>query len=208
MESIFSSEVLQTGWLQALTSISIGLGLAAACGFRVFLPLFLVSGATRLGFLGMAGSFEWMGSTPALVAFGSATVLEIAAYYIPFVDNLLDSVATPAAILAGALMMMTQVGDQNPLLAYSLAAVGGAGAAGAVQGITTVTRQVSSLATAGFGNPLLATFEAAGAVVMAFLAIFLPLIAVAALVALVYLAAKRLFLRPAAEQPPQALPSA
>lgn len=186
-------ELQQTGELwQILTSIGVGLGLAAACGFRVFLPLFLVSLANKTGFLGLAGSFDWLGTTPALITLGTATLLEIGGYYIPFIDNLLDSVATPAAILSGALVMMTQVGDHNPLFAYALAAIGGAGAAGTVQGLTTVTRQVSSLATAGFGNPILATAEAFGATAMAVLAIFLPMLALALLVLLLYFAAKRL----------------
>jgi len=185
--------LLQTDALQIFFSIAIGMGLAAACGFRVFLPLFVISLASRLGYLGLAGTFEWMDSWPALIAFGSATLLELVAYYIPFVDNLLDTVATPAAILAGALAMMSQVGDQNPLLAYSIAAVAGAGAAGAVQGITTITRQVSSLATAGFGNPIVATAEAGLSLLMSLLAIFVPLVALTAVLAVLYFALKKLF---------------
>lgn len=188
MENWISPDVLQL-----LISVAIGLGLAAACGFRVFLPLFLISLMSHLGFLGLAGTFEWMASWPALIAFGTATLLEVAAYYVPFVDNLLDTVATPAAILAGALAMMTQVGDHNPLLAYSFAAVAGAGAAGAVQGLTTVTRHVSSFATAGFGNPIVATTEAALSTVLSLAAIFVPLLALLVVLAALYLAAKALF---------------
>ena len=186
-------DLINTEIFQLLVSIAIGLGLAAACGFRVFLPLFLISLMSHLGFLHLAGTFEWMASLPALIAFGSATVLEVIAYYVPFVDNLLDTVATPAAILAGALAMMTQVGDHNPLMAYSLAAVAGAGAAGAVQGLTTITRHLSSLATAGFGNPILATAEAGFSIVLSLAAIFVPLVALAAVLALLYFAARALF---------------
>lgn len=188
MDSLLSPDILQF-----LVSVAIGLGLAAACGFRVFLPLFLISLMSHLGYLSLAGTFEWMASWPALIAFGTATLLEVTAYYVPFVDNLLDTVATPAAILAGALAMMTQVGDQNPLLAYSFAAVAGAGAAGAVQGLTTITRHVSSFATAGFGNPIVATTEAALAVLLSMAAIFVPLLALAAVLAALYLAARTLF---------------
>lgn len=187
MDNLLSADIFQI-----LLSVAVGLGLAAACGFRVFLPLFMISLTSHLGFLHLAGTFEWMSSWPALIAFGSATLLEIGAYYIPFVDNLLDSVATPAAILAGALAMMTQVGDQNPLLAYSIAAVAGAGAAGAVQGLTTITRQFSSLATAGFGNPVVATVEAALSVGMSLLAVFLPLLGLLMVVTVIYFAVRSL----------------
>jgi Domain of unknown function (DUF4126) len=187
--------------METFISIAIGLGLAAACGFRVFLPLFLISVASRAGFLSLAGSFDWMGSTPALLAFGTATALEIAAYFIPFVDNLLDSVATPAAIVAGALATFTQVGDMNPVLAFSVATVGGVGAAGAVQGLTTVARQLSSLATAGFGNPILAVFEAGGALLMSVLAVFVPFLAVFVVLLCIYFAAKRFLISPVEATP-------
>ena len=192
--------VLNNEFFQVLLSVAVGLGLAAACGFRVFLPLFMISLTSHLGFLKLAGTFEWMSSWPALIAFGSATLLEIGAYYIPFIDNLLDSVATPAAILAGALAMMTQVGDQNPLLAYSIAAVAGAGAAGAVQGLTTITRQFSSLATAGFGNPIVATVEAGLSVGMSLLAVFLPLLGLLVVMTVIYFAVRSLLGGP--ETPP------
>lgn len=192
--------VLNNEFFQVLLSVAVGLGLAAACGFRVFLPLFMISLTSHLGFLKLAGTFEWMSSWPALIAFGSATLLEIGAYYIPFIDNLLDSVATPAAILAGALAMMTQVGDQNPLLAYSIAAVAGAGAAGAVQGLTTITRQFSSLATAGFGNPIVATVEAGLSVGMSLLAVFLPLVGLLVVMTVIYFAVRSLLGGP--ETPP------
>lgn len=192
--------VLNNEFFQVLLSVAVGLGLAAACGFRVFLPLFMISLTSHLGFLKLAGTFEWMSSWPALIAFGSATLLEIGAYYIPFIDNLLDSVATPAAILAGALAMMTQVGDHNPLLAYSIAAVAGAGAAGAVQGLTTITRQFSSLATAGFGNPIVATVEAGLSVGMSLLAVFLPLLGLLVVVTVIYFAVRSLLGGP--ETPP------
>lgn len=192
--------VLNNEFFQVLLSVAVGLGLAAACGFRVFLPLFMISLTSHLGFLQLAGTFEWMSSWPALIAFGSATLLEIGAYYIPFIDNLLDSVATPAAILAGALAMMTQVGDHNPLLAYSIAAVAGAGAAGAVQGLTTITRQFSSLATAGFGNPIVATVEAGLSVGMSLLAVFLPLLGLLVVVTVIYFAVRSLLGGP--ETPP------
>ncbi len=181
-----------------LVSIAIGVGLAAACGFRIFVPLLLISLAARGGHLELADSFEWMGTTPALIAFGSATALEIVAYYVPFLDNLLDAVATPSAVVAGIVATASQVADLDPLLGWSVAIVGGGGAAGAVQGLTAVTRQFSSLATAGFGNPLLSTFEAGASVVMTILSILVPLAAVIGVLILLYFAVKKIFFRPAA----------
>ncbi len=184
-----------------LVSIAIGVGLAAACGFRIFVPLLLISAAARGGYLELADSFQWMGSTPALIAFGSATALEIAAYYVPFFDNLLDTVATPSAVVAGIVASASQVTDIDPLLGWSIAIIGGGGAAGAVQGLTTVTRQISSLATAGFGNPVLSTAEAGASVVMTALSIVLPLVALFGVLVLLFFAAKKIFLRRPASTP-------
>ena len=176
-----------------LVSIAIGVGLAAACGFRIFVPLLIISAAARSGHLELAESFQWMGTTPALIAFASATALEILAYYVPFFDNLLDSVATPSAVVAGVVATASQVADLDPLLGWSVAIVGGGSAAGVVQGLTAVTRQASSLATAGFGNPLLSTAEAGASVMMTTLAILVPLVAAVGVLVLLFIAAKRLF---------------
>ena len=187
-----------------LVSIAIGVGLAAACGFRIFVPLLIISGAARGGHLELADSFQWMGSTPALIAFASATALEIAAYYIPFFDNLLDTIATPSAVVAGIVASASQVTDIDPLLGWSVAIIGGGGAAGAVQGLTTVTRQISSMATAGFGNPVLSTAEAGASIVMTALSILVPLFALFGVLVLLFFAIKKIFFSP----PPQHLKSA
>ncbi len=178
-------------------SVLIGVGLSAACGFRIFLPLLVLNLAARYDYLSLAGSFEWMGSTPALVAFASATALEIGAYYIPLVDNVLDAAAGPAAVVAGVLTTASQVADMHPMAAWSLAIIAGGGAAGSVQGLTTVTRQISTLATGGFGNPLFSTLEAGASVVMAVVAIAVPLLATAILLVLLYFAAKKILFRQA-----------
>ncbi len=179
-------------------SLMIGIGLSAACGFRVFVPLLVLNLAARGGYLTLAGSFEWMGSTPALVAFATATALEIGAYYIPFVDNVLDVAAGPSAVLAGILTTASQVADMHPMVAWSVAIIAGGGAAGAVQGLTTVTRQASSLATAGFGNPILSTLENGASIAMAVLAIVLPFVAAFCLLVLLYFAARKIFFKKAA----------
>jgi hypothetical protein len=178
-----------------ILSIAVGVGLAAACGFRIFVPFLIISVAARADYLTLAGGFEWMESTTALIAFATATALEIGAYYVPFVDNLLDTVTTPSALVAGTLAAASQVTDMDPFLAWSVAIVAGGGAAGAVQGLTAVTRQLSSLATAGFGNPIVSTAEAAASVGMAAMAIFVPLLAAFTLLVLAFFAARKLLSR-------------
>src|SRR5205823_8425971 len=150
--------------METLLSICLGIGLSAACGFRVFVPLLVMSIASLSGHLALAHGFEWIGSYPALVTFSVATCLEIAGYYVPWVDNLLDTIATPAAILAGTLVTASVVSDVGPLLKWTLAIIAGGGAAGLAQGTTVVARGASSAGPGGLANPVPATVVLAGSV--------------------------------------------
>jgi len=174
-------------------SICLGLGLAAACGFRIFVPLLVMSVASSTGFLTLGDSFEWIGSLPAMIAFGAATVLEIAAYYVPWVDNLLDTVATPAAVVAGIVVTASVVGGMDPFLKWTLAAIAGGSIAGSVQVLTSGTRSASALTTAGFGNPIVSTVEAGSSLVVAILAIIVPVVAIAAVLTLLFFAGRKIF---------------
>src|SRR5205085_3194476 len=145
--------------MKTLLSICLGIGLSAACGFRVFVPLLVMNLASLSGHLALADGFAWIGSYPALVAFSVATVLEIAGYYVPWLDHLLDTIATPAAIIAGTLVSASMVNHFSPFLNWTLAIIAGGGAAGMVQGATVLARGFSSAGTAGLGNPLVSTAE-------------------------------------------------
>lgn len=174
--------------VSALLSVAVGLGLAAACGFRVFVPLLVASVAGYTGRLPLAGGFEWVGSLPALVAFATATALEIGAYYVPWLDHALDAVATPAALVAGILASAAVITDLPPLLKWGAALVGGGGVAGLIQGTSVLFRLKSTTLTGGVANPVVATAELIGATGTALLAIFLPLLCLAAVIGLIVLA--------------------
>ena len=171
-------------------SIALGIGLSAACGFRLFVP-FLVAGISSwLGVLPFSEGFEWIGTLPAILLFGSATILEIAAYYVPWIDNALDSIATPAAVVAGIVAAASVMTDLFPLLKWSVALIGGGGVAGAIQGTTAVLRLISTTLSGGAANPIVSTAEWVASLITSLLSILLPLAAVL-LVALVLLAGWR-----------------
>lgn len=160
-----------------ILSFFLGIGLAASTGFRVFLPLFAMSLATYFHIIPLHESWHWVGELPAMVCLGVAMIFEISAYYIPFVDNLLDTVAAPLAAIAGTIVMASTLVDVDPMLTWGLAIIAGGGTATAMQGMTTVTRLASSVKTAGLGNPVIATAETGTAFTLSTLAIFLPIIA-------------------------------
>jgi hypothetical protein len=170
-------------WAETVLSIGVGLGLAAAAGLRVFLPLLMLGAAARLGWVPVADGFDWLASTSGLTALGVATTLEIGAYYIPWVDNLLDAIAAPLAVLTGVLATAAVTTDLPPPLRWALAVVAGGGTAGAVQAATSLARLKSTALTAGLGNPLIATLELVGSFLTSIVAIVLPLVAIILVVA-------------------------
>jgi hypothetical protein len=161
-------------YTEILLSILLGIGLSAATGFRIFVPFTVMSLASITGHIQLAPGWEWIGSYPALLAFAVATVLEILAYYVPWLDNLLDTVAAPAAIVAGIVATASVVTGMSPLLTWTLAIIAGGGIAGLVQSATTMMRATSSMATLGAANPLVSTGELLGSVVTTILALLLP----------------------------------
>jgi hypothetical protein len=186
-----------------LLSIALGLGLAAATGLRVFLPLFLASVLAHfdVGGIGLRENMAWLSSWPAMVALAVATVLELVAYYVPVLDHFLDAIAVPLATVAGTLVAMSTFVDLPPMLAWGLAIIAGGGIAGLVSAGTATTRLASTGTTAGLGNPIVATAETAGSLVLSLLAWFLPLVGLA-LVVLVLYGVFRLFKRSSAAAKP------
>lgn len=163
---------------ETILSLCLGVGLSAACGFRVFVPLLIASLAAHAGHLKLSAGFDWLGSDAAVIALGIATVLEIGAYYIPWLDNALDTVATPAAVIAGTLITASVATDMSPMLKWTLAVIAGGGSAALVQTGTVLVRAASTATTGGLANPLIATAELGGSVGMTLLAIAVPLAAV------------------------------
>jgi hypothetical protein len=181
--------------METAVSIALGIGLAAAAGFRVFVPLLALSIAGLTNTLELSQGFAWIGTVPALIAFGTATVMEVAAYYIPWVDNILDSIATPAAVVAGTIVSASVITEISPLLKWVLALIGGGGIAGLIQGATVLARAKSSVVTAGMGNPVVATAELGGSIfttVLSFLAPFITIILVLLVCGVVFASARRL----------------
>jgi hypothetical protein len=169
-------------------SVCLGVALAAACGLRVFVPLLVASVAAKLGYLHVSAGMEWLASTPAIVAFAAATLLEIGAYFVPWLDNVLDAAGAPVAVAAGTVLAASALGDVSPLVRWTVAVVAGGGAAGAVHGSLALVRKLSSLTTLGLANPLIAAAEAATALFVAVTAVAMPMLALGILLILIGLA--------------------
>ena len=159
-----------------IISILLGIGLSASAGYRVFIPLLIASIAGRLGWIPLTDSFHWMSSAAAIICFATATVVEIGAFYIPVVDNILDAAATPVALVAGTLLTTSVLPVENELVKWIIGILLGGGSAGIMQVGTSMLRLASTKTTAGIGNPFLATTEHLLAVGQSFLSIFIPVL--------------------------------
>ncbi len=174
--------------LDIAISVALGIGLAAATGFRVFLPMLVLSIAANTGHLALADSFAWIGTLPALILLGVASIVEILGYYIPGVDNLLDTLATPAALVAGTVISAAVITDLPPTVKWATAVIAGGGIAGLIQSTSALLRAKSTVFTGGLGNPVIATTELGGSLLVSILAIVAPLIALLLVVLFLWLA--------------------
>ena len=172
-----------------ILAVITGIGLSAACGFRIFVPLLLLNLASMYGYINLTSGFEWIGGYYATITFAVATVLEITAYYVPWLDNVMDTIASPVSIIAGTILTASVITDIPSSLKWMIAIIAGGGIAGLLQGSTTVLpeggvsqggqtvlRAKSSLFTGGLGNGVIATLELAGSIITSLLAIILPVI--------------------------------
>lgn len=168
----------------------LGIGLSAACGLRVFFPLFLVSLLGYLGKLSIGESFLWLAQLPAVITFGVASVVEIVAYFIPLIDNLLDAVTIPSSIVSGIVLFASIFPENESLIKWVMAVMAGGGTAGLVSSVTSLTRLKSTAFTAGLGNPLIAFSETVGSIIISVLSVLFPLFVILVIAALIYIVTK------------------
>jgi Domain of unknown function (DUF4126) len=171
-------------------SIVLGVGLAAATGFRVFLPMLVVGVAAYAGHLPLDSNFAWLATPSALIMLSVAALAEILAYYIPAVDNLLDTLATPAALVAGTIVSAAVTTDVPPMVKWTAAVIAGGGVAGLTQGVTALLRAKSTILTGGAGNVVLSTAELVGALLVSLLALAAPFAALAVVILFLWLATR------------------
>lgn len=163
---------------ETIISIFLGIGLAASAGFRVFLPLFALSLAAYFNVWQLNDSWTWIGSLAAVLTLGVATIAEVFAYFIPWFDNVLDSIAIPLAAIAGTAVMVSTVADLDPVITWSLAIIAGGGTATAIKGANAAGRLTSSATTGGLANPIVSTVETGTAVAVSTASILVPPIAI------------------------------
>jgi hypothetical protein len=169
-------------------SVALGIALAAATGFRLFLPLLVLSVAAWTGHVPLNDSFAWLGTPAAVLMLGTAAIVEAAAFYIPGVDNLLDTLATPGAVVAGTIASAAVMTDVPPMLKWTAAVIAGGGVAGITQGVTAMLRAKSTVFTGGLGNSAVATVELGGATLISILALAAPVAALGLVVLFFWMA--------------------
>jgi hypothetical protein len=182
-------------WLSWLPGLLLGVALSAGSGFRVFIPLLVSNLAARFGLVSVSDNFGWMLSNTATFVLLVASVVEIASYYIAFIDNLLDGMALPASVVAGTLLTTQFLKIDDPTLQWGLGILAGGGVAGTIQAGTSLIRLGSTKFTGGFGNGFFSTFENFLSVAISLISLWIPLIMGVLAILLVFWMLKKLFRR-------------
>lgn len=177
-------------WLPGLL---LGIALSAGSGFRVFIPLLVSNLAAKFGLVSVSENFQWMMSNTTTIVLVVASVVEIASYYIAFIDNLLDSIALPASVAAGTLLTTQFLKIDDPTLQWGLGILAGGGVAGTIQAGTSLIRLGSTKFTGGIGNGFFSTFENILSVGISLISLWIPLIMGVLAILLVFWMLKKLF---------------
>lgn len=176
--------------MELVLNVLIGVGLAATCGFRVFVPLLVMGVANKVGYLELSQGFAWIGSYPAIIIFSVATVVEVTAYFIPFVDNLLNTISIPISAVAGIVVTAAVITDISPILQWTLAIIAGGGAASVTSLVSNGAHNTSTVFSAGVANPVVSAGETVLSVVMAILSILVPVFAVLLIIMMIILVSR------------------
>ena len=172
-------------------SVATGIALAAAAGFRAFVPLLAAGLAIHFGYVEAAPGFAWLGEPVVLIALAIATVTEIAAYYIPGVDHVLDVIGSPVAVAAGIVAAASvMVGLPDWLRWFAAIGLGGA-VTTTGHALTAIGRAKTGAVSGGLGNPVFATGELAGSLLLATFALLLPFIALVLVIAIIAIVVQR-----------------
>ena len=184
--------------MEIIIALCLGITLSAACGFRVFLPPLVMSLGAIYGHIPLSSGFEWLGTTEAAIALSIATIVEVGAYYIPFLDNFLDTVQVPIAVGIGTIITAATMGHTDPVLQWTLAVIAGGGTAGIMGSLASLTRLFSTGVTGGLGNFIVATIELIGSISLSILGITFPLWTAVILLGAIALTVVLLILNPPA----------
>ena len=172
---------------ETIFSVLLGIGLAASVGFRIFVPLFALSIASYYGIIPLNENWQWVGSSVAMITLGIATIIEIGAYLIPWLDNLLDTIAVPLAAIAGTAVMLSTMADLDPVVTWSLAIIAGGGTATAIKASTSTARLASTATTGGIANPIVSIVESGTSIVLSILVFVAPVIAIIFVIIILWL---------------------
>ena len=157
---------------------------------------FLLSVWFKLGLMDVdleGSDFEFLSSDMSLIVMGSASLMEILAYKVPFLDNALDAVATPLAGLAGVTVVAITLQGTDPAIQWAFAIIAGGSTSIGIQSATVAGRGLSSVASLGVANPIFSMVEDIFSLLIVLIALLAPFLAlIGILFALGILVSRRL----------------
>ena len=180
-------------WTEVVPAVALAIGLAACAGLRAWLPLLLTGALVRADVIDIGASFGFIATNRALILFGVASLVEIAADKVPAVDHALDALGTVLRPAAATVLAASVFGSfTDPLTAVALGAAIGAPTALVPHAGKSMLRAASSALTAGVANPVISVLEDLIAVALFVLAVLLPLLAGALVLLTAWLILRRI----------------
>jgi|SRR6478672_8739165 len=180
--------------MELFISICIGIGLAAGSGFRIFIPLLAANIASLTGMHQFGSGFDWLNGWTTFYILASASIAEIVAYYIPWLDNVLDHIALPVAVAAGTLLSASFIsGDWSPAIKWGLGLLAGGTTAGIIHTGMGFLRLGSTATTGGLANPVVTTAENGASISFSVMALLVPVVLFVIVLILIFYILRKFF---------------
>ncbi len=163
------------------------IGLSAACGFRIFIPPLSYGLLYRADLVQLEDGWTWIGNEWVIAILALASIIEICANLIPWLDNFLDILATPTSIAAGTVLSSSCLTNFDPGLQWMLSVMSGVLITGGFQFSTVSIRGLSSIFTGGCFNPIFSIIEDFISIGITLSIILFPLIGIIVIILIAFL---------------------
>jgi hypothetical protein len=164
------------------------LGFSIAAGINLYATVFLLGMASRYGWVTLPEQFKVFDNPWVIATAGVLYAIEFFADKVPWVDTLWDGLHTFIRPVGAALIAIAALGEASPAVAGLIALLGGTVAAGS-HFTKAGTRVAANASPEPFSNWFLSLAEDAFVVVLGFITLQYPVLALGVSVAILVLMA-------------------
>jgi hypothetical protein len=172
--------------MDGLLSVFTAFGLSSSAGLNAYLPLLVVALLARFtDLITLSPPWDALESWWVIGVLAILLLIEILVDKVPAVDSINDAIQTFIRPVAGAVLFAASAGvisEAHPVLAM----IAGLLVAGGVHAVKATARPIVTTTTAGVANPVVSTVEDVASLVLAVLAIVVPILGLLLLVLVLF----------------------